>query len=418
MQKIRQFFKTNFSLAVAIFCMAVSTGLCTSFFLQSLHIVTTYFQQHNWLLYAMPLAGILIYYVYKVDRNSSAGNNAIIDAANNINTINYLPNMWWQVLISTLLTHVVGGSAGREGTAVQMSGSIGFVLNKWFKISDNMQSIMAYATIAAGFSAVFGTPIAAAVFAIEVVAIGNKKYSYLPLCLGAAFIAHFVCIYTGATHTSYTVSTTLFSALMHWPYLVLIAFFCGVVATFYIWFSQICKAINNILPHFFIGIIIVFVCSWCVQYLLGTNAYFGLGVDDFKMGISIVESFTKPIPIYGFAVKLLLTAIVLNLGFKGGEVTPLFFIGALLGNAFAQQLHLPLDVFVAIGFVTVFAVCTNTPIACIILGAELFGIHIILYLLIAIPIAYFFSGKKSIYNAQLRIDKKFCITKFSKLIYK
>jgi H+/Cl- antiporter ClcA len=409
MQKISTIIQPHIKPSVVIVITAICTGVVTSIFLQVLDVITNFFQTYQWLLYTMPLVGIVIYWLYKFDANSHAGNNAIIAAANHQPTI-VSKKMWWQVLLATWCTHLVGGSAGREGTAVQISGSLATSISNFFSLPNT--GLIAYTAIAAGFSAVFGTPITAAFFAIEVVAIGNKKYHYLPWCLLAAYIAHFVCITMGAKHTVYQVALTVNFSGKLWLYVLLLAIVCGCTAYIFNAGHALCKKLQQQLPHYLLGIALATAVSLLVWFVFNTTAYFGLGVQNNSSNISMVQSFHQSMPVYAFAIKLALTIVVLSFGFKGGEVTPLFFIGAMLGNAVAQAGNMPFQLFAAIGFVAVFAAASNTILACILLSVELFGFQLVPFFIVAIPIAYFFSGTNSMYATQMNVQKKICIGKW------
>ncbi|WP_276484195.1 voltage-gated chloride channel family protein [Paraflavitalea pollutisoli] len=398
-----------------VICLPVAlvTGSLVAFFLWSLDIVTHWQWQHRWLLYLLPIAGIAIYWLYKAGgREAEKGNNLIIDEI-------HMPGggvparMTPLVLIATLLTHLFGGSAGREGTAVQMGGSMASLLGKWFRLSPEDISIILMTGIAAGFGAVFGTPLTGAIFALEVLAIGVIQYKALLPCLMAAVLGDIVCSAWGIHHTSYHISlqpsviNELLSLSFHIPTLLKVivagvAF--GLAAWLFIQLLHVIKAQSNkLLPtqQWLIpvigGVLVIGLTG-----LLGTYDYLGLGVaTPDGTGVSIINAFKAGgADTWSWWWKLLFTAITLGMGFKGGEVTPLFFIGATLGNTLALALGAPVDLFAGLGFIAVFAAATNTPIACTLMGVELFGSNNVLYFAIACFTAYYFSGQTGIYAAQ------------------
>ncbi len=346
-----------------------------------------------------------------VGRSVEKGNNLIMDEIHEPGA-----GIPWRmapfIFFSTLLTHLCGGSAGREGTAVQMGGSIasGFAsLLPRLAPPDVRRLLMA--GVAAGFGGVFGTPIAGTVFAMEVLAIGRMSYAALIPCLVASLVSDQTCQAWGVGHTHYHVASLvpksgpglLAPLTLH---LVACAATCGVLSglvsrafaetthSLQRLFHQFCRS-PRIRPCIG-GLLIIALTA------IAGRDYLGLGVSSPDPAVvSIVSSFepggAQPT---SWLWKLLFTAITLASGFKGGEVTPLFFIGATLGNWLATVLGAPVDLLAALGFVAVFAGATNTPLACTIMAVELFGGEFIAYAAIACCLAYLFSGHSGIYSSQ------------------
>lgn len=389
-------------------------GSLVALFLWLLDVVTQYRWQHEWLLYLLPLAGIAIHLLYKLwGKDAEAGNNLIIDEIHEPDA-GVPPAMTPLVMMTTLITHLFGGSAGREGTAVQVGGSMAHLLGRWFRLEKEDMRVMLMMGISAGFGAVFGTPLTGAVFALEILSIRKIKYNSLIPCLLSALFANIVCIIWGIHHTQYTINyhQAKESIIPFLPidlglsgkiFISSIAF--GIVSYLFINLShKLKKASNKLIPvHWLIpvigGIIII-----ALTYLAGTHDYSGLGVNTLSnTGYSIVNSFkNQGVTQFSWLWKIIFTAVTLGMGFKGGEVTPLFFIGAALGNTLSVYLGGPVDLFAALGFIAVFAGATNTPLACILMGVELFGTEHVLYFAIACFTAYLFSGHKSIYTSQKR----------------
>ncbi len=390
--------------------MAIAVGSIVALFLWLLDKVTALRWQNGWLLYLLPFAGVLIYFLYQqIGKKTEAGNNLIIDEIHEPDG-GVPARIAPLVLATTLLTHLFGGSAGREGTAVQMGGGIASFFGRTLKLNKQDLRVLLMAGIAAGFAAVFGTPVTGTIFAMEVIAIGSIKYDALLPCLIASLVANFTCNSWGIHHTAYAIhfihndSDSFFGI----DYLLIgktivagIAF--GLAANFFgemqhgikNWSNRLIK-IKWLIPA--LGAIIII----GLTFLLGTRDYLGLGVtSENQNGISIVNAFNvNGVEKWSWLWKLIFTAITLGTGFKGGEVTPLFFIGAALGNTLAWVSGAPVDLFAALGFIAVFAGATNTPIACTIMGVELFGGEHILYYAIACFMAYYFSGHSGIYSAQ------------------
>lgn len=395
--------------------VSICIGLLVAFFLVLLEFATNLRLQFNWLIFFLPFAGVLIYFLYnKFGEKASQGNNLIINEANNPSDgvpIVMVP----LIFCTTIITHLFGGSAGREGTAVQMGGSISSLFAKWFKITTQENQVLLMCGIAAGFGAVFGTPIAGAIFALEVLVIGKIKFNALVHCILASFIGHLVCLATGVMHTHYIIKHLPNIASVT-PYLhldffmivkvILAGIIFGLVSRSFVSTAGFLKRISNrFISKPWLIPVIASILIICISYLLGTFDFLGLGVTTLNPnGTSIVKAFTSEhIGYLDWFWKLLLTAITLSMGFKGGEVTPLFFIGATLGNTLAILSGSPIDLFAGIGFVALFAAATNTPIACAIMAIELFGVEYTIYFVVACLMAYYFSGKRGIYEAQLRV---------------
>lgn len=397
---------------VIIIPVALVVGSLVALFLWLLDYVTHFRWEHPWLLYLLPMAGIGIYFLYnKLGGTSEKGNNLIMDEIHEPGG-GVPARMAPLVLLTTILTHLFGGSAGREGTAVQIGGSMAGLLGRWMRLSPGDIRILLMTGIAAGFGAVFGTPLTGTVFALEVLAIGVIRYDALVPCLIAAVFADWVCSAWGIHHTHYQI---LFSPDTPFDYLLLAKVIVAGIAfglagfLFSTCMHQIKKYSKQFIrPAWLIpvvgGLIIIAFCR-----VLGTEDYTGLGVlSKDPGGVSIVNAF-KDIEIsrWAWLWKLLFTAITLAMGFKGGEVTPLFFIGAALGHTIAVLVGAPVDLFAGIGFIAVFAGATNTPIACTLMGVELFGTSNVLYFAVACFTAYYFSGHSGIYSAQrLGVSKK------------
>lgn len=404
---------TLFRWTLLVLPVAFTTGSAVALFLWLLELVTHTRWQYPWLLYLLPISGILIYFVYRWwGKNSEKGNNLIIDEIHTPG--GGVPRrMAPLVLFGTLVTHLFGGSAGREGTAVQMGGSIAGMFAQWFQLKNSEVQMLLMAGIAAGFGAVFGTPLTGTIFAMEVLTIGRLNYKALLPCLVAGIAGDFSCALWGIHHTSYHISFhELPFSIGTWQLPVnprLLVYVIGAGAAFGLAAWLFAETVHNLKKLFqrYItigwlvpvagGIILI-----ALSFIPGNTSYLGLGVTSNQAGaVSLVNAFS-PGGAAGFSWlwKLLFTAITLSSGFKGGEVTPLFFIGATLGNTLALLLHAPVDLFAGIGFIAVFAGATNTPLACTIMGVELFGGEHIIYFATACFTAYFFSGDSGIYTAQ------------------
>lgn len=387
--------------------LAVVVGSAVAFFLWSLDRVTQIRFEHPWLLYLLPLAGVLVGYIYhRWGKSVEGGNNLIMDQIHEPG--GGVPRrMAPLVLLGTLITHLFGGSAGREGTAVQMGGSIASGWARHLKLGATELQILLMGGIAAGFGAVFGTPIAGAVFALEVLMIGRLQYEALLPCFIAAVVADWTCHAWGIGHTQYHISFSSAGAfkvdLLLLAKIIPASAAFGLVSVLFAEFSHRLSAwlkqhIASPMLRPVIGGVVVILLT----LLLGTTDYLGLGVSSpDPKAITIVSFFQSPeVHPWGWWWKIVFTVVTLSSGFKGGEVTPLFFIGAALGNALSGLLGGPPDLFAALGFIAVFAGATNTPLACAIMGVELFGAEHAIYFATACFVAYLFSGHSGIYLSQ------------------
>ena len=397
---------------VLILPISIATGLLVALFLWLLDLATRTRWQFHWLIFLLPFAGIFITQLYqRWGKNSDKGNNLLLDEIHKP-SVGVPARMTPLILFSTVITHLFGGSAGREGTAVQMGGSISSFFAKWYQLKTDDQRIILMCGMSAGFGAVFGTPVAGAIFALEVLAIGKIRYDALVPCLIASLLADIVCSSCGIQHTHYSIHYpdvgNRVIPYINFDVLLLVkaigaGLLFGLVSFLFAKISHAIKKQSNtyfnkkwLIPV--VGGVLVI----CISYLIGTFDYLGLGVTSRTAdGICITSAFHSGGATYwSWFWKLLLTAITLSMGFKGGEVTPLFFIGATLGNTLATLSGAPVDLFAGLGFLAVFAGATNTPLACIVMGVELFGADNLIYYAVACFTAYYFSGHVGIYSSQ------------------
>ncbi|WP_343558229.1 voltage-gated chloride channel family protein [Sphingobacterium sp.] len=387
----------RFFLKWLITCSSIGfiVGSICAFFLFSLNWVTLYRNAHPWIIYGLPFAGFVIALSYKYWGNlSSKGNNLLIEEY--LHPQRRIPLVMVPlVLFGTLLTHLFGGSAGREGTAVQIGGAISDQLNRRFDFDKTERRVLISIGITAGFAAVFGTPLAGTIFGLEVLLIGKKRYFGILPCLFTAYLANFSCQLWNIPHTHYPIQDAIpMLSLTNIGFSIVAGILFGIAAWLFTFtsdfFSLQFKRIKSPLLRPVIGGIILVT----IVTLLHSTNYIGLGIP------MIQNAFVNQSNYYDFIIKLLLTTFTLSAGFKGGEVTPLFFIGATLGSALSTVIPLPIGLLAAMGFVAVFSGATNTPLACIVMGYELFGLQPILFVGIACIAAFIFSGKKGIYSAQ------------------
>ena len=397
--------------------LGMLTGSSCALFLWLLEHCSRLQAENSWLLWLLPVAGVLIGLVYStIGKSSELGNNLILNEIHEPGEGVPL-RMAPLVLLSTLVTHLFGGSAGREGTAVQMGGSLASGLSRlipWLSAED--RKILLTAGIASGFAGVFGTPVAGMIFAMEVLTVGRLNSTSILPCMIAAVVGDQACLAWGIGHTHYSIASLLpVGSTSHMAPVDGRLLLCTVVGGVAfglasLMFSegshyltrQFRKFIPNPLLRPFVGGMLVIV----LFFIAGTDDYLGLGVtaaDD--QSVTIVKAFQSDgAKTWSWLWKLVFTIVTLSSGFKGGEVTPLFFIGATLGNTLSSQFGVPPDLFAGLGFVAVFAAATNCPLASTVMAVELFGGEYLLYFTVACLVACFVSGRSSIYSAQRHCD--------------
>ena len=392
--------------------VGVLVGSACALFLASLDLVTHLRFEHPGLLWLLPIAGAVTGWMYiRWGQVVASGNNLLIEQIQSPGAGVPL-RMAPLVFLGTLLTHLCGGSAGREGTAVQMGGGIAGGLARLLPgLSPSDLRVLLMAGMAAGFGGVFGTPLAGMVFALEVAVLGRIELRAVIPCLAASFVSDWTCTAWGISHTQYAVRslipegaliplTPLNGQLLLFAILSGVLF--GLTARL---FAAMTHGVQNLLVRYCqspIGRPMVGACGViALAGLVGTPDYLGLGVSSpDSAAATIVNAFhAGGMQPWSWCWKLVFTAVTLGSGFKGGEATPLFFIGAALGNSLAVLAGLPIDFCVALGFVSVFAGATHTPIACTVMAVEIFRGESILYYAISCLLAHQCSGR-GVYPAQ------------------
>jgi len=393
---IKNTFLLTFKWILICVLIGVFSGSASAFFLVSLEWVTQ-FREHNiWIIWLLPMGGLaigLLYHYY--GKEVVKGNNLLLEEYENPQKTIPL-KMAPLVLIGTLITHLFGGSAGREGTAVQMGGAIADQFKKLFKLNNSERKTLVILGISAGFASVFGTPLAGALFALEVLYFSKINLRSIIFSFLVAYVAYFTVEFWQVKHTHYHIPIVPEMTIINLGWIIIIGVLFGLTSmlfsiTTHFWGRLFSKTIQYAPLRPFVGGIILAVAV----YFIGTTKYIGLGIP------TIVDSFSTPNASYDFLFKILFTGFTLGAGFKGGEVTPLFFIGATLGSALSIYVPLPIALLAGMGFVAVFSGATHTPIACTIMGMELFGIESGVFIGIACVVAYFSSGSIGIYHSQI-----------------
>lgn len=376
--------------------VALLAGSASALFLFALEAATAWRQAHPWVIALLPLAGFAVGWVYlRFGAGVEAGNNLLIDEIHDPRQVVPL-RMVPLVLGGTLVSHLFGASVGREGTAVQMGGALADQLSLRLRIAPGQRRLLLMAGISAGFASVFGTPLAGAIFGLEVLAIGRMRYDAILPCFVAAIVADQIGMLWGIRHTHYALAApaapdawSLLATLVAGALFGLIGMlFANATHGLSAWIKR--RLAYAPLRPLAGGAVIALAATMTP----GAERYLGLGIP------TIVEAFQQPLPAWDCAAKMAFTIAALGSGFKGGEVTPLFYIGATFGNALAPLLHLPFALLAALGFVAVFAGAANTPIASTVMAIELFGPALGPYAALACVVSYLMSGHTGIYRAQ------------------
>jgi H+/Cl- antiporter ClcA len=388
-------FKYVLKTAALATLVAALAGSASALFLFSLDWATHTREANRWLIWGLPVAGFLVGWLYlKFGQHVEAGNNLLIDEIHDPKKVVPL-RMAPFVLGGTVMSHLFGASVGREGTAVQMGGALADQLTHFFKLNHTDRRLVLMAGISAGFASVFGTPLAGAVFALEVVAIGRLRLDALFPCVLAAVLADQVSLWWGVHHTPYLVSQMPHITAWLLVAMLLAGAVFGLTGKV---FADATHALSGWMKKHIAyaplrpllgGTVIAAALMWG-----SWDRYAGLGIP------VMLEAFEHPLAPTDFLGKMVFTIAALGSGFKGGEVTPLFFIGATLGNALAPLLDVPFALLAAVGFVAVFAGAANTPIASTLMAVELFGAPIGVFAALACTMSYVCSGHSGIYRAQ------------------
>ena len=391
---VRTFIKWTAAAAV----IGAACGLVGTLFHFGVHEVTAFRGTHPWVLYLLPLAGLVIVGFYKLTGTDGLGTDDIIDAVHQgkLLPILLLP----AIFFGTILTHLCGGSAGREGAALQMGGTIGQYLGRHFQLDDRDLRVATLAGMAAFFSALFGTPLAATVFAIMVISIGVIYHVALYPSLLAALVAYGVSIYLGVEPTRFAVSVPEQTVGM-FVRVALLGVLCALVS---ILFCQVMHGAGHLMKRIrnpWLRVACGGAAIIVLTLIFGTD-YNGAGME---IVTAAVEQGTVAVP-WAFLLKLIFTAITLAAGFKGGEVVPSFFVGATFGCAAAPLLGLPAGFGAAVGLAAVFCGVTNCPLASTLLAVELFGAEGLLYFALACCLSYMLSGYQGLYSSQTILYSK------------
>ena len=381
---------------------AVTGGICGAVgaaFHIGIHTAEELREAYPWLLWCLPLAGLLIVGFYKLTRTEGQGTNDVIDV---VRLGKGLPLLLLPaIFVGTVLTHLCGGSAGREGAALQMGGTIGYHVGGVFRLDDRDMRTATMVGMAAFFTALFGTPLAATVFAMMVISIGVFYHAAFLPCLTASLVAYGVSGLMGVAPTRFTVAAPGLDAVTLLKVAVLAAL-CALVSILFcqtIHFAE--RKMVKWVPNAWLRAVAGGLAVIALTLLVGNRDYNGAGMDIVTRAVE--EGQAHPA---AFLLKILFTAVTLSAGFKGGEVVPSFFVGATFGCVAGPLLGLPAGFAAALGLVAVFCGAVNCPVASILLSVELFGDGGLLYFAVACGVSYLLSGYSGLYSSQTILYSK------------
>ncbi|WP_099205131.1 chloride channel protein [Scatolibacter rhodanostii] len=379
-------------LAISLF-IGITAGSAGALFSISIHFLTNLRLANSFLIWFLPLGGVVIVFLYRLAGiKKPQGTNLIIDAIRSPEPIPLL--MSPLIYISSCLTHLFGGSAGREGAALQIGGSLGYHVGKVFKLDEKDLHLATMCGMAACFSALFGTPVTAAVFVMEIVTIGSMYYSALVPCTIASIVGKVIAGFFGIAPTSFHVNNLPSFEFVSILQIIILAAACAIISLL---FCFVMHKANSLYEKYF--------SNSYIRILVGAGFILLLtrlvGIDYMGIGENILESafsgVTRP---ESFLLKLIFTALTLGAGFKGGEIVPAFFVGATFGNFFGGLIGIDPSFAAAIGFLCVFCGVTNCPISTLLLSLEVFGEKGFLFYFLAIGVSYMLSGNSRIYEKQ------------------
>ncbi len=386
---------------LAALLTGVVAGLIGIFFHKILELVTEFRELNSWMILCLPIAGVLIVALYKfLKLQQNKGTNAIIEATRTGNNVSL--SLAPGIFIATALTHLAGGSAGREGAALQLGGSIGNAIGRVLRLNKNDMQMIVMSGMSAAFTALFGTPVTAAFFTMEVVMVGKMQYYSIIPCITASATAFALVKFFDVAPTQFELAFVPEFTPVSFFQVTLLAVGCAVLSVLF------CKSLHiaghtakKMFSNSYLKILAGSAVLILLTFLVGTHDYNGAGMDVVERAVS-----GEAAP-FAFALKILFTAITLGCGFRGGEIVPTLFIGSTFGCVAASLIGLDPGFGAAVGMVALFCSVVNCPVASVFLSVELFGTEGILLFVIACAVSYMLSGYSGLYGSQRFAYSKF-----------
>lgn len=392
------FFKWIFLSAI----IGIVVGMVGALFSKGLDFVTRTRTDFPMIIWGLPVGGLVIVFLYRIaKRENDKGTNSIIAAVRSEEEVSVVTAPL--IFCSTLITHLFGGSVGREGAALQIGGSVGSGIGKLFRLNETDMHVAVMCGMSACFSALFGTPIAASIFAMEVVSVGVMYYAALVPCVFSSLFAVEIVRFFGVKGEEMTIALIPELTARNTGKILLISILCAALSiAFCILMHETGKLakkwlVNPYIRIFIIGFVIVF-----INLILGTTDYLGAGMEVIEHAVEHGQ--TRP---ETFLIKMLLTALTLGVGYKGGEIVPSFYVGATFGCLMGQILGISPSMCAAVGMIALFCGVTNSPITSLILAFELFGMEGAYFILIGVAVSYMLSGYHSLYHSQRIMYSKY-----------
>ena len=386
-----------------VFSIIVGTivGLCGTAFYYGMTVVTLVRVQNPRIIFLLPIGGLIIVGLYHLLHDEKdTGTNLVISAIHSGDNLPF--RMAPLIFISTLITHLFGGSAGREGAALQIGGSIGNALGRLFRFDEKDKHVMIMCGMSAAFSALFGTPMAAAIFSMEMVSVGIMYYIALVPCVISSLVAHGIAVYFGVSNELFLIDDIPSFGILSSIKISVLAILCALVSILFCVVLHQSEALykkffkNPYLRVFVGGCIIV-----ALTLLVGNQNYNGTGINIIE---KCLDGSVRP---EAFLLKIIFTALTLGAGYKGGEIVPSFFTGAAFGCLFGNLLGFSPTLCTAVGMTSVFCGVTNCPITSLLISFELFGYDGMPYFLLSVAFSYMLSGYFGLYRSQKIIYSKY-----------
>lgn len=392
---------TSIKWVVFAILVGIVVGVCGTAFYFSLTLVTLLRTQYSWLIFLLPVGGLVIVGLYQLFRDQNdTGTNLVISA---IHSGDELPfKMAPLIFISTLITHLFGGSAGREGAALQMGGSLGNTIGRLFRFDEKDKHVMIMCGMSAAFSALFGTPMAAAIFSMEMVSVGVMYYIALVPCVISSLVAHAIAYSFGVSNELFPLGAIPKFTILSAVKISILAILCALVS---ILFCILLHKTEELYKRFFKNAYLRVFIGGCIiivlTLLVGNQNYNGTGIMIIER---CIDGTVRP---EAFLLKMIFTALTLGAGYKGGEIVPSFFTGAAFGCLFGNLMGFSPTLCTAVGMTSMFCGVTNCPITSLLISFELFGYDGMPYFLLATAFSYMLSGYFGLYRSQKIVYSKY-----------
>lgn len=400
-EKQRKRFMGFFKWVVIAGIIGIVVGLTGTAFYHGMHLVTDIRTEQPLIIWGLPMGGLVIVFLYHIaKRDDDHGTNSVIAAVRSEEALSVRTAPL--IFVSTLITHLFGGSAGREGAALQIGGSIGFGVGNVCRLNTTDKQVAVMCGMSACFAALFGTPIAATFFALEVVSVGVMYYSALVPCAFSSLIAVGIARFFGVRGEAMTIGAIPDFTAWNMGKIVVVSILCAALSVVFCLVMHFTSRYtkrwipNADLRIFTFGLVIA-----GLHFLCGSGDYMGAGMEVIER---TMHGEVKP---EAFVIKMLLTALTLGVGYKGGEIVPSFYVGATFGCLMGQLLGISPSLCAAVGMISLFCGVTNSPITSLLLFLEIFGMDGAYFALIGVAVSYMLSGYHSLYHSQKIMYSKY-----------